>query len=357
MRWELADEQMMFQESFRGWLERFATPEAVRGWLRSGDPSAFEDRMTSEGWFGVGTPEDLGGQGGGLLEMALTAEELGRCAAPSGAWLGSVLAIPALPREAATLVLEGGASVALLVPADRPADGTVTVLVDSEQTLVGKVDLVVGADRADRFVVPALTSNGLGLFLVDAGPRVSVAPRTLLDGSRSAADVRLDGVAGQRLDVDAESVLAQAALRSAVLVAADTLGATARMLALAVEYSKQREQFGVPIGSFQAVKHAAATMLVTVESSRSIVYYAAVSVDQGHPDRLLHAATAKAQVTGPGAALADTALTLHGAIGYTWEHDLQRYYKRTKLNERLFGSPAAWNERIAERLSLLPSPA
>jgi alkylation response protein AidB-like acyl-CoA dehydrogenase len=97
-------------------------------------------------------------------------------------------------------------------------------------------------------------------------------------------------------------------------------------------------------------------MLVSVESARSIVYYAAASVDQGHPERPLHAATAKAQVTGPGATLADSALTLHGAIGYTWEHDLQLYYKRAKLNQQLFGSPAVWNERIAAALALTPAP-
>ena len=121
-----------------------------------------------------------------------------------------------------------------------------------------------------------------------------------------------------------------------------------RMLQLAVDYSKQRQQFGRPIGSFQAVKHAAAQMLVTVESSMSIVFYAAQSVEEGLPERATHAAVAKAQVTGGSAELADSALTLHGAIGYTWEHDLQLFYKRAKLDRVLFGTPTAWNERIAD---------
>jgi len=113
----------------------------------------------------------------------------------------------------------------------------------------------------------------------------------------------------------------------------------------------------VPIGSFQAVKHAAADMLVKVEAGRSIVYLAAASVGSGHPDAPLHAAAAKAQVCAAASAAADSALTLHGAIGYTWEHDLQIYFKRAKLDAALFGTPDEWNERLADRLALVATPA
>jgi alkylation response protein AidB-like acyl-CoA dehydrogenase len=177
----------------------------------------------------------------------------------------------------------------------------------------------------------------------------------LLDRSRTAADVVLDAVPGRLLDVDAARVLADAALRAAVLVAADSLGAAERMLESAAEYSKQRKQFGVPTGSFQAMKHAAATMLVGVEASRSITYFAAASVDAGMGDSVLHAATAKAQVTAEADRAADSALTMHGAIGYTWEHSLQLYYKRAKLNRVLFGAPREWNERLAAALPLVPA--
>jgi Acyl-CoA dehydrogenase, C-terminal domain len=137
-------------------------------------------------------------------------------------------------------------------------------------------------------------------------------------------------------------------------LAATTVGACRRILDLVVAHVKQRQQFGVPIGSFQAVKHAAATMLVAVESSRTITYFAAASVEQGGRESGLHAAAAKAQVTAAAEQAADSALTLHGAIGYTWEHDLQLFYKRAKLNAYLFGTPQAWNERLASALPLLP---
>jgi alkylation response protein AidB-like acyl-CoA dehydrogenase len=341
-------EQDMFAESLAGWLDRIAPSATVRGWLESGDPAAFESSLVAEGWLAVGTPEEAGGQGGGLIELAIAAEQFARRAAPSSAWLASVLALPALGEHGAA-VIEDGAFAAILASTSGPLDAPAIVTADGQQ-LSGTVPLVLGADRATTLVVPTPD----GLFLVEAAdPAVTIEPRDLLDRSRSAADVTLDAAPGIRLEVDAEAVLAQAALRAAVLTAADSLGAASRMLELAVEYSKQRSQYGQLIGSFQAMKHAAATMLVEEEASRSIVFYAAATVDSGEPDAALHAATAKAQVTAAGARTADGSLGMHGAIGYTWEHDLQLLYKRAKLDVALFGSPGAWNERIATALQLV----
>lgn len=364
MRWELAEEQDVFRESFRGWVEKTAASEAVRGWLGTGDASDFEKKLAEEGWLAVGTSEERGGQGGGLLELALTAEELARRAAPSAAWFASLVALPALGAHIATDVLEGGGFAALVVDTGRPVDAPAIspqarCVVNSDGTISGRVESVLGADRASRLVVPVEdrdAADDLALFLVDrTAVGVSLTPHELLDRSRSVADVTLEGVSGTRLEVDAHAVLAEAGLRAAVLVAADSLGAMERMLEMSVAYSEQRKQFGVPIGSFQAVKHAAASILVAVEAARSIVYFAAASVESGDPDRSVHAAIAKAQVCHDAAAAADSALTMHGAIGYTWEHDLHLLYKRAKLNERLAGSTTAWNERIASALPLVPS--
>ncbi|ROS32069.1 acyl-CoA dehydrogenase family protein [Amycolatopsis thermoflava] len=346
MRWTLTEDQELFRDTFRGWLDRFASSEAVRGWLDTGDPAPFERRFVEEGWFSVGTPESAGGQGGGLLELALASEQLGRTAAPSSAWLASVLAAPVLPAEVAEASLTRGEFAVLAVNSDKPADVAGPVQV-ADGVLSGTVPLVLGAERAAKFAVP----SGGRLYLVDAAD-ARLTKRPLLDRSRSVADVTFDGARGTELGA---ADLARVALRSAVLVAADSLGAAERMLELAVEYSKQREQFGVPIGSFQAVKHAAATMLVAVESARTLVYYAAASVEQEHEDYALHAAAAKAQVCAAAAGVADSALTLHGAIGYTWEHDLQLFYKRAKLNGRLSGSSSVWNERLAAALPLVPA--
>ncbi|MDH6284993.1 acyl-CoA dehydrogenase family protein [Prescottella agglutinans] len=356
MRWELSEEQEMFTEALDAWLERFATPGNIRKWGESGDATEFEQKFVEEGWFSVGLSEELGGQGGGLLELALTSEALGRFAAPSSAWTATVLAAPLLPPEVASDVLNGRGFAALAVDSTHPFEAsTGGVELGAGGALTGSVPAVLGADRARFLLVPASGADGLSLHLVDVdAPGVLVQPRRFLDPSRSAADLRFQDVVGQRLDVDASPALAGAGLRAAVLVAADSLGAMDRMLRLAVDYSKQRHQFGVPIGSFQAVKHAAATILVSVEAGRSIAYYAAASVDLGLQDCAMHAAIAKAQVPSSAVRAADSALLMHGAIGYTWEHDLHLYYKRSKLDEQLLGGSGVWNERVAQALPLVP---
>jgi alkylation response protein AidB-like acyl-CoA dehydrogenase len=353
MQWKLSEEQDAYQKAFREWLADVASAETVRRWADAGDASAFESRFVADGWAGVGLAEDLGGQGGGLVELALTAEELARAAAPSAAWLATVLAVPALAGRGSLIApVLAGETVALLVPADTVPDQTSPLTVDADGAVSGAVPLVLAGDTATRFVVLA-GAGALELRLVDAGARgISRTRRRPLDRSRSVADVTLDRVASVRLEAPAE-VLRLASARAAVLVAADSLGATERMLDMAVAYSKQRRQFGVPIGSFQAVKHAAATILVGVEAARSAVYLAAASVDAGDPQAPLHAAAVKAQVTAEGARAADSALTMHGAIGYTWEHDLHLFFKRARLDEKLYGAPAVWNERIADGLALV----
>src|SRR6202522_1552239 len=359
MHLELSDEQELFITSLREWLGERAGSASVRGWLDTGDPAAFERLFVGEGWGGVGFAEDLGGQGGGLLELALTARELGRAAAPSASWLQSVIIVPALASEAALVraATESGDVTALAVRADRiPA--AVTSVLSCTDRLQGRIPCVLGATRSQRLLVPVADGEAAWLGLGDgADGGVGIHPRPLLDRSRDVADVILDDVAARRLDIDATAALNEIATRAAILVAADALGASERMLKLAVDYSKQRQQFGRPIGSFQAVKHAAAQMLVTVESSMSIVCYAAQSAQEGLPERATHAAVAKAQVTRGAAEIADSALTLHGAVGYTWEHDLHLFYKRAKLDRVLFGTPTAWNERIAAVLPLLPATA
>jgi alkylation response protein AidB-like acyl-CoA dehydrogenase len=359
MRWELSEEQELFTTSLREWLGERAGSAAVRGWLDTGDLSSFERLFVGQGWSGVGVDEELGGQGGGLLELALTARELGRAAEPSAGWLQSAIVVPALADEPALVreTLDSGEVTALAVRADRIPAAAPSVE-SSADRLRGRIPCVLGAARSRRLLIPVPDGEATLLWLVDsADAGVGIHPRPLLDRSRDVADVVLGDVGVRRLEIDAAATMGEIATRAAVLVAADALGASERMLQLAVDYSKQRQQFGRPIGSFQAVKHAAAQMLVTVESAMSIVCYAAQSAEEGLPERAIHAAVAKAQVTGGSAALADGALTLHGAIGYTWEHDLHLFYKRAKLDRVLFGTPAAWNERIADTLPLLPATA
>lgn len=348
MHWHLTQEQVDYQQALRGWLASVATPDALRDWGQRGAEGqrAFVELFAEAGWAGVGIAEEHGGQGGGLVELALTAEELGRVCAPSSAWLATVLAAPLLRQDPPVLEAAlSGETVALLGSADSIPSSWAA----GSGTMVPRV---LAGDIADRWIV--LGERGASLRSV---AETAVVRRDLLDRSRSVGDVTLGEGAGEPLTLSAPlpELLAEVSATAAVLVAADALGASQQMLDMAVTYSLQRRQFGVPIGSFQAVKHAAATMLVGIEAARSSVYFAAASVDGRAPDWDKHAAAVKAEVTAEASRAADSALTLHGAIGYTWEHDLQLFYKRAALDEQLFGTPGAWLDVLADSLDMTPS--
>lgn len=370
MRWELTEEQAGLQESVRGWLDSTAGTAAVRQWLDAHDAATFTGQLAVNGWLDIGLGENRGGQGGGLVELALVAQELGSHAAPSGPWLAFVIARAALEPEQGASQLVGpiardgrGTILAIdanLIPGQKPAGGPdssqVTVSRNGVATpetgvLSGTIPAVLGASSARTLVIPIVNDNEQKLYAVEADAEgVEIVTRELLDRSRDLADVRLKAAVGTLLDAAAEAVLARAAQTAGVLLASDSVGAMQVMLDRTVKYTSQRHQFGVPVGSFQAVKHGAAEMLVSLEAGRSIAYYSAASVQAKAIEADQHAAVAKAQATAEGASVAETALTLHGAIGYTWEHDLHLFYKRAKLNAYLYGSVAAWNERLAARL-------
>ena len=205
MHWELSDEQELFTSSLREWLHERAGSSAVRNWLDTGDPAGFERLFVGEGWAGVGFDEDLGGQGGGLLELALTARELGRSAAPSAGWLQSAIVVPALADEPELMraAAESGEITALAVRADRIPAAMPSVQ-NSADRLSGRIPCVLGAARAQRLLVPVHHGDATSLWLVDsAAGGVGVNPRPLLDRSRDVADITLDDVAARRLDIDA----------------------------------------------------------------------------------------------------------------------------------------------------------
>lgn len=347
MRWELSDEQELFASSLKEWLTAKYPAETVRALFDAARPGDFTRDLVDEGWWGVGYPEDAGGQGGGVLELTLAAREFGRAGVPNSQWLAAAIAAPLLSESELARQIDGTRLHALAVRADRiPELGVLDV---ADERVTGTVGHVLGAEGANVLLVPVAGPGGTVIARVEAGEGVSLVPDNLLDRSRTSATATFDHapVAGW---IDNPAALDEITARAAVLTAADALGATERMLELSVVYSKQRKQFGQLIGGFQAVKHAAAQMLVSVEAGYSATLYAGAALDHHLADAGRIAAVAKAQVTASAAALADSALTVHGAIGYTWEHDLHMLYKRAKLDRILFGSPGAWNERIAAEL-------
>jgi alkylation response protein AidB-like acyl-CoA dehydrogenase len=360
---ELSDEQEFLREAVAGAIARYASPSAVRLWTDRGDLGPAEALCAEQGWTGIGLAEDQGGQGGGVLELVVLAEELGRGAVPWDRTLAGCLAAPliaragAAGRELAEQTAAGEQAAVLCVDGRRPP-GTAMAGVLSDDRITLRARYVLGADRAAHLVVPVASDDGVELFAVDTGaPGVRIQPRQIVDRTRALADVELDRAPGHHLGTVPSGRFAATAAAAAVLIAADALGAASTLLELTTAYVLERRQFGAPVGSFQAVKHAAAEMLVKVEASRSSAYYAAWAVEAQTEDCDCHASIAKAYAGAAAVAVADRALFLHGAIGYTWEHDLQFTFKRAKSDELLFGSSQAHLDRIADLLALVPAEA
>lgn len=343
MRWELTTEQRNLQESLGGWLSTYSSPTHVRAWW-VGDTEgarAFEQRLRADGWAHVGVPEQLGGSGGGLLEQCLVAEQLGKVTAPSAGWLGEALAAYTVEASGVDVVFDNTGLTVLGVSALVPP-GT-----DWDNSSVRRK--ILGANGADQIIVPFEERGTVRLRSAPTADLTMFAAPELLDKSRGYAEVELGAAENELGDLPPAAVI-ELRSRAGVLTAAGALGTMDRLLDVSVKYAGEREQFSAPIGSYQAVQHEAVSILVEVEAARSLVYFAAASIDSDDSESAWHAAAAKAQVTAAGARVAESALTIHGAIGYTWEHDLHFSFKRLKLDQELFGRPSVWNELIADRV-------
>jgi alkylation response protein AidB-like acyl-CoA dehydrogenase len=316
---ELTDDQVLLQEGVRAFCDGRFAPDAVRAIEDGGgrlDRARWQE-LGDTGVFSLRVPEAEGGLGLGMPEAVLVFEELGRALVP-GPLVATELAARVVPGAA------GGATVVGFVDAsddvvavEHPDDLDALLVLDDDGVRVVDAHALVGTD-AER-PLDALTPLRFVSAALPDGERI-------LDRER-AARLRIEG---------------------AVLTAALQLGIAARTVELATEYAKQREQFGRPIGSFQAIKHIAADMLVRAEVARGAVYGAACTLDGLSNDDPFRAAAAAAVVAGDAAlANAQACIQVHGGIGYTWELDVQRYWKRAAVLDTHFGNADAWAEVVA----------
>jgi alkylation response protein AidB-like acyl-CoA dehydrogenase len=308
--------------------------------------------ITQAGWPGLEIAESLGGAEVSFAETAVVTEELGRAATRSShlgvnLGIGALLALPA--EDARDSVLSAAAEgtelpVAVLSTGDRTDLGfTLTA-----GGLSGAADFVPDATEATRLLIPAKDSAGTPV-LVDLDPAAAglvIAAQPTVDETRRLATVTADAV--QPTNVWPFPATQHLVDRGAVAIAADSLGVAEAMLAATVGYVGIRHQFGRPIGSFQAVKHACADMLVQISVARRLVDAAVDAVAEGG-DANTAVAMSKAYTTEAAVAVAGKAMQLHGGIGYTWESGIHVYLKRATLNRSLFGSPAAHRRTLATR--------
>ena len=334
----LGAEQEAVRTAIRGVLADREPPARVRTVMASEPPldEALWREAAELGWFGLALPEASGGAGYDLPEAMLLFQELGRSLAP-GPWLGTVLAARVLAgvgAERARLgdLLAGRARVAVIDDPDgcvagvARLDGVARAVIDA-----GCVDLllVLGAEQA---------------LLVEAeAAGVEIASGSSMDPTRRIGTVTFAGAVATPLAGDAR----RWRLEGTTLAAAEALGVAERTLEMSVEYAKVRQQFGKPIGVFQAIKHRCADMAVRAEVARSVATYAAVALAEGEPDAARHAGVAKALAGGAALANATDNIQNHGGMGYTWESDAHLYLKRARLLEHCFGTRAAHLDALA----------
>ena len=371
MDFALSSDQQLLKNSARAFLDEHCKPAAVR--LLWDDPRGESDTMWKEmaqlGWLGLSLPEAYGGSGLGMVESAILLEELGRAVYPGPYW-PTVLAAAAVEAAgtdaqkkrwlAAVATGDARATLALL-DADLDWDpGAMSARAEKTPrgwALSGTKRFVPWAHVANVLLIPARAPEGPTLFLVDpSAPGLTLstvqgmdlATRWVqidMDKVPAAADAVL-GTAGQ-----AAPLLASLVRRGAVGAAAEMLGAARRCLDMAVGYAKIREQFGQPIGSFQAIRHKCAEMLLEVENSHSAVYYAAWALDAQAEDSELAASVAKAYVGDASRKVCGEAIQVHGGIGFTWEYDLHIYMKRAKALEPMYGDADYHREQIVRRVA------
>jgi alkylation response protein AidB-like acyl-CoA dehydrogenase len=348
MDFDLNDTQRELRDVARGFLER----EAPIGYARRmmDDERGFEDgvwkQMADLGWMALPFAEEHGGLGLGFIAQVILLIEMGRVVLP-GPYLstvvlaGSAIALGGDERQRAALLpgIADGSTIATLAE-----HGTVTAessaATSESGALSGEQRFVIDGLLAD----PVVTIADAALFIAEPAARRRVE---WMDLTRPVADLRFERAPGERLASSSEAVVDAVLDRAAVALAAEMLGAAERVLELTVDYAKQREQFGRPIGSFQAVKHRCADMLVDVESLRNAVYYAAWAIERGAPDASLAASVAKAAACELAVRTCKSGIQVHGGIGFTWESDMHLFLKRCKANEVLFGDATHHRERVA----------
>ncbi len=353
MNFDLTEEQELLQETVRQFVANECPPTRRRAIFDGpdGHDTDLWKGLLELGLGAIAVPDEFGGAGLELLDACLAAEVLGAGAVP-GPFLGHSLAGLAilyagsdaqkktwLPRLASGETL-GTVAFAEGEGRWQPSEWSVA----AGATIDGEKAHVPFGAQADLFVVG---TRGGGLALCERGARgLEVEPLPGIDRTRRIAALRLADTPCETLP-GGPSAAARVRDAALVLLAADAFGGAAQLLDMSVEYAKTRQQFGVTIGSFQGLKHQLATMAVEVEPARGLYWYAAHAFDRVPVESERSAALAKAHLTQVYMQVARDAVEAHGGIGFTWECDVQIYFKRAMFDRAFLGAPAAHRERAA----------
>ena len=366
------EEQEMLRQSARGLLEKECPSTLVRKLMedeRGYDPGLWK-KMAELGWLGLVIPEEFGGAGLSYVDLVLVLEEMGRVVLPSP-FIWTVMAAEAIRRAGSDAQkksllpkIAAGDLIATLAWLEASAnwgpDGIAMAARPSGSgvRLDGAKLFVNDGHIADCLLVAARTggsgADGITLFALDAKRAgISVTPLKTMDQTRKLAEIKFAGVEAGPDDMIGEigkgwDTLSGAIDRGKVMLAAEMMGGAQKVLETTVDYAKVRAQFGRPIGSFQAVQHKCANMMIDIEGAKSAVYYASWAVSNEAREAALAAALAKAAASDAFRRVSADGIQVHGGIGFTWDHDMHLYFKRAKSSEFTFGD-ATWNRELVAR--------
>lgn len=371
MSFTFTEEQVELRRTVRGFFEKTSPEPAVRRLMESSagfDADVWQQMTAQLGLPQLAVPEEFGGAGYTFVELGLVLEEMGRALVCAPFFATVVLAANVLLHSGddqakkeylpALVTGEKTATLAFTEEAGRWDEAGVTMRAThtaSGWTLTGEKTFVLDGHTVDVIFVAARTEAGISIFAVDgAAPGLTRSAMETLDLTRKQA--RLDFATVPARLIGAEGgggpVLARVLDLAAVGLAAEAVGGAQRCLDMSVDYAKLRVQFGRPIGSFQAIKHKCADMLLEVESARSAAYYAMWAAAEDTGELPVAAALAKSYCTEAYAHAAAENIQIHGGIGFTWEHPAHLYFRRAKSTELLLGDPAYHRELLVHRVGL-----
>jgi alkylation response protein AidB-like acyl-CoA dehydrogenase len=360
-----------FRAVVRSFLQARSAESAVRQQMATQqgfDFDVWQQMARQLGLQGVLVPAEFGGQGLSALEMSVVLEEMGRALLCAPFLSTAVLAVSAIlaSNDAAAMAdylpdIASGEVIATLGFAEdpeAPGEGrtkTTAVATADGYVIDGRKQWVLDGASADLIILTAQTTGGLGVFAVDGtAAGLTRTPLPTLDLTRKQAELELTSVRGRLLGAraDGAAILARALAVGRIALASEQVGGAHAVLDAAVGYAKTRIQFGVPIGSFQAIKHLCADALVSVESATSVAQHAAWVAARDPDDLELTSLFAAAYCSSAYTRAAELNIQVHGGIGFTWEHSAHLYFKRAKASELLFGSPREHRRILGDRLGL-----
>ncbi|MFV2040107.1 MAG: acyl-CoA dehydrogenase family protein [Acidimicrobiales bacterium] len=370
MNFAFSEEQEQLREFVHSFMEDKASELAVREQMATEqgyDPAVWSQMSEQMGLQALIIPEEYGGQGVGYVELIVVLEEMGRAllCAPyfSTVVLGANTLIhsgdEAAKSELLPRISEGAtATLAFTEESGKWDESGITMTATASEdghTLDGVKMYVLDGHTAEIILVPARTDAGVSLF--EVAPDAAGLTRTALatmDQTRKQARLEFSGTPARLIGTDGGgwAVLERVLDLAAVALAAEQVGGAQMCLDMSVEYAKVRVQFGRPIGSFQAIKHKCADMLLEVESSKSAAYYAGWCAAELNDELPSTASLAKAYCSEAYFHAAAENIQIHGGIGFTWEHPAHLYFKRAKSSELLFGDPTYHRELLAQRIGL-----